>query len=138
VSETDNDPDEHFRLRTELFANYVTREGATLLPGCFGGEGGQDRLAYLQRGEHVILLLGLKLMHGEEGIQLDTNSLGSHLQLSPPWIEALVTHLRNSSATEAIAAAIAHASSIGQLTTAVMLLDLETQKLRLLPVNAAA
>ena len=123
-------------MRAELFANIATRDGASLLPGCWGGEGGQDRLAYKVVSSGVILLLGIKLMRGEEGVQLDTDSLGGHMQLSPPWIEALLARLGEMDGQENAVRLIAEAEKDSRLTTALMILEADTQKIRLLPVNA--
>lgn len=136
MSAESEDREEHFRMRTELFTNFVTREGASLLPGSWGGENGQDRLAYKVVSNGVILLLGIKLMRGEEGVQLDTDSLGGHMQLSPSWIEALLVRLGEMHGQEDAARLIWEAEKDSRLTTAVMILDADTQKIRLLPVNA--
>lgn len=119
----------------QLFSSYCEEEQAMLLPGCWGGDYGANQLAWLENPNGGLLLLGVLTTRPDEDIQLDTQSLGGFTQLSPTWLRIACFTLRQHPDYAIVADNIERASMAGRLTTVIMVLDVVTEAVRLLPVR---
>lgn len=132
-----NEFSEQSGLRSRLFESFVTRQGATVLPGRYGGDYNGDQLAYMALPDQkIVLLLGVKVPSKNGDVQLDRYSLGDHMQFSPDWVAVLVFSLALADATKVAASVIADAQRDGRLTTALLILKPEdANPLVVLPIN---
>ncbi|GHD57869.1 hypothetical protein [Jeongeupia chitinilytica] len=131
-----NNQHEQAGLRQKLFRNTAERQGATVLPGCWGGDYNADQLALYQNESSLVLLLGLKVTDDREGtINLDTQSLGPYMQLSLAWINAMSQCLRQSPDLVAYSEKIDEALARGALIAAVMVLAMGSQQVDIIRVG---
>lgn len=119
--------------RKQLFESIITRQGATLLPGHYGGDANSDQLAIAQSEKAVTLVLGLKVLDATGGLHLSTSPEG-YVQYSKPWLEHLVQQLNHDSSTKAAGAAILRALQSDTLVAGVACLDINTQQVRMLRI----
>ena len=110
-------------VRSRLFQSLLKKYGGELIPGRYGGDFNGDQLGFVETAENVTLFLGLKVLDGEGGLQLDCESLGSHIQFSMPWLKALVQYLKLNSETVNYAVKIEAARSAGSLIAVVLCMD---------------
>lgn len=131
-----NNRSEQAQLRSKLFINYSERNGAVVLPGRWGGDFNNDQLAIYQTEGGVVLLLGLKTTSAQESeISLDTNSLGSYVQFSAPWLRSLILCLRQDEMFHDFADMI-EKSWIGKtLIGSLLVLDTDTEVMSLLRID---
>ncbi|MCU1741155.1 MULTISPECIES: hypothetical protein [unclassified Pseudomonas] len=125
---------EKAKERTQLFESLVLRQGAALIPGRYGGDYNNDQLAIFESDSNVTLLLGLKFLDAQGGLQLDTASLGPHTQYSKPWLNTLVMSLNCLQETAQLARKIDNAIDKGTLVACVVCLDVETQEVKMLRI----
>lgn len=131
----DNQSDQA-KIRSSLFESITLRDGCELIPGRYGGDYNNDQLAIRKNGDSVILLLGLKLFDKSGETYLDKSSLGPFMQLSAPWLDALVQCLKIDSATTKFAEIIEHARREGQLVTGIACLNKETNDVQIIRIAA--
>lgn len=122
----------------QLFENVCQREGATVLPGCWGGDYAANRLAWRQNERGNLLLLGVVNHHpNQEAIQLDSATLG-FTQLSRGWIRVVAFALQQHEGFASIADELIQALNQQTLTTALLVLDAENESMRVVPVQVKA
>lgn len=118
-------------LRQQLFQSLMTRQGATMLPGHYGGDENADELAIYQNDKSVTLLLGLKMLDATGGLQLAKSPSG-HFQLSAEWIKELKGQLQRDPQTQAQGQAIQKALENNSLVAAVVCLSAPTRQVKVI------
>jgi len=113
----------------------VAKYNALVLPGRYGGDYNNDQLAIVEGDGKVTLMLGLKLLEDNGGLQLDNASLGPHTQYSNSWIRALVGCLSCNPETENVSVKINQALEAGALDAVVLILNQDSHQVSLLKIN---
>lgn len=130
-----NNRSEQAALRSKLFASLVGKQGAVVLPGRYGGDYNNDHLAYVENGDTLTLILGLKVLEEEGGVHLDNASLGPHTQYTKPWFMALIGSLAQDPETKSIAVRIEKSLRDDMLVGAIICLDQATQQVSMFKVE---
>lgn len=130
-----NDFSESARLRKELFESMCTERGATILPGRYGGKYNSNMLALYEKNGASMLILGIVDTNKSGGIQLDTHSLGDHMQLSPKWIDVLIYSLRLSPSSREFSEHLERSRASDSLSTACMYINSDTQEVGMIKIN---
>lgn len=129
-----NSQSEQAIVRSKLFEWLVNKYGGVLIPGRYGGDFNNDQLGFAEAAENVTLFLGLKILDGEGGLQLDSASLGPHVQYSAPWLKALVQCLKLNAETTQYSVKIEAAMSRGDLIAAVICMDSNSKEMKVFRV----
>jgi hypothetical protein len=129
-----NNQSEQAIIRSRLFESLVQRHGAVLVPGRYGGDYNNDQLGFVEIGGEVKLFLGLKILDDEGGLQLDSSSLGPHLQYSIPWFKALVQCLKLNSESVEYSSKIEIAMGRGSLLAWVICMNSSSQEITMFRV----
>jgi hypothetical protein len=129
-----NNQSEQAKIRGRLFESLLQRYGAVLVPGRYGGDFNNDQLAFTEKDGEVTLFLGLKILGGEGGLQLDDSSLGPHVQYSKSWLKALVQCLKLDSESVGCSAKIEAAMINNSLVAAVICMDSNSQEVKVFRV----
>ncbi|EJM15016.1 hypothetical protein PMI21_03444 [Pseudomonas sp. GM18] len=129
-----NNQSEQAIIRSRLFESLVQRHGAVLIPGRYGGDFNNDQLGFAEVDGEVTLLLGLKILDDEGGLQLDNSSLGPHVQYSTSWLKALIQCLKLDSETIGYSMKIEAAMSRGSLVAGVICMNGKSQEIKMLRV----
>ncbi|WP_028450878.1 hypothetical protein [Chitinibacter tainanensis] len=103
-----------------------------------GGDN-NDQLAIYQGADRLLILLGLKTqVDVDSDLQLDTQSLGAHLQFSNAWMRVLIFSLQQSTNTMASAQQINDAWHGEKLGGVILYLRLSDESLHALPLEVEA
>lgn len=129
-----NSQSEQAIVRSQLFGSLVEKYGGVLIPGRYGGDFNNDQLGFAETAENVTLFLGLKILDGEGGLQLDSASLGPHVQYSAPWLKALVQCLKLNAETTQYSTKIEAAMSRGSLVAGVICMNDNSQEIKMFRV----
>jgi hypothetical protein len=115
------------RDRAILFTLFAQARNYSVIPGRYGGEFDSDMLALGEKGGQTVLVLGLKALDADGGIQIDTHSLGGHKQLTAEWLDILVSSLGQSEETSHFADAISFARDSGTLALELLYVEPATR-----------
>jgi len=131
---TDN-RNEQAQVRAELFESIMTRNGYEVVPGRYGGEYNNDQIAIQISDDQSSLMLGLKSLNEDGSGQLDTMSLGSNMQLSDEWLDAVVACLDVNPETKVFADKIKIVKSHKSFTRGMVVINLLSKAISYIPID---
>ena len=123
------------KIRSELFESIMNRSGYEIVPGRYGGEYNNDQIAIKIDAESATLMLGLKSLNEDGSGQLDAMSLGSNMQLTDEWIEAVIACLNINPETKNFAQKVKAVKAHKDFTRAMVAVNLSTEKISYIPID---
>lgn len=126
---------EQAKVRSELFESIASRSGFELIPGRYGGDFNNDQLAIKLDEGAAQIMLGLKTLDEDGGVQLDCYSLGNYMQLEDEWLDVAIYSLNKNLDTLRYAIKLKSIVERHDRVKIVAAVNIESQKVIHIPVD---